>query len=546
MSDHWNSLADLLGTPSIDPLQRKASPPKKREKPIVESSVTPVQQAKEARPIPKEIVEAVDEPVPSATISVKAEQPSRLRSSWDTVARLFGVVTGSDPAPVEDSPKREVIAEKTSPSSSDEDLFAGFGRKPARNRAEEPPRKPSVREPSSREPSSRNPATREPVSREPVSRDSSGRGSSGRGKKPSSFWDDTPVATDDISTTARSNTSSSEYGDEEKPASSRNSNEEIPERRGRTRNIRRGRDNSPSADTPRENQDAPDTKMNRDQVRNETRNENATKRTERTERPTDSARSERAERTPNRQSSDRQPSDRQPSDRQARGSDRPARDTERKPRNEDRGAKPNDRTNRGEKRPSTMEEAPSSRNAERPPRSDSSTVSSEGRDRPSRGRAPRREPERVIEDEGDWDSSEVVFEQDEEAIDRDIPVEQSDDEDSATAVPRRRRRRRGSRSGSRSEPASREDASNDDDATGPQAYGRHASEQDLDEEDDDESESVRIHKVTSWLDAISPMIDANMENHKRNPGQDRGRGGSRSGGNSRRRGSGGSSSGSNR
>jgi hypothetical protein len=42
--------------------------------------------------------------------------------------------------------------------------------------------------------------------------------------------------------------------------------------------------------------------------------------------------------------------------------------------------------------------------------------------------------------------------------------------------------------------------------------------------------------VTSWLDAISPMIEANLDNHKRNPGYDRNRGG----GSRRRNSSGGS------
>ncbi|MDZ4850461.1 MAG: hypothetical protein SGI77_14340 [Pirellulaceae bacterium] len=142
----------------------------------------------------------------------------------------------------------------------------------------------------------------------------------------------------------------------------------------------------------------------------------------------------------------------------------------------------------------------------------------------------------------EWDSSEVGFESDElpiESSELDAPIAK-DDEDSDR--PRRRRRRRGGRSSSRPETEVGEESPSDDTA-GPQAYGRHAEDIDTDP-DDEEVENVRMHRVTSWLDAITLMIDSNMENHKRNPGQDRGRGNQNRGNNnnSRRRGSGGGNS----
>ncbi len=100
---------------------------------------------------------------------------------------------------------------------------------------------------------------------------------------------------------------------------------------------------------------------------------------------------------------------------------------------------------------------------------------------------------------------------------------------------RRRRRRGGSRRRSSSDDVrdERVDEELDDTSVGRQAYGQH-----MNEEDEDDGE--RITKITSWIDAISPMIESNMENHKKNSGQDhrgRGRGNQRGGGGgSRRRG----------
>jgi ribonuclease E len=106
----------------------------------------------------------------------------------------------------------------------------------------------------------------------------------------------------------------------------------------------------------------------------------------------------------------------------------------------------------------------------------------------------------------------------------------SGSEDSDEERPKRRRRRRGGR-GRKTEESPAE-ISELDAVDGRQAYGRRMAEE---EDSEDEPATNRIFKVTSWLDAISPIINANMENHKRNSSHDhRGRGSYRGG--SRRRG----------
>jgi hypothetical protein len=64
-----------------------------------------------------------------------------------------------------------------------------------------------------------------------------------------------------------------------------------------------------------------------------------------------------------------------------------------------------------------------------------------------------------------------------------------------------------------------------------QAYGQHMSD-----EEDSDMETERLTKITSWLDAISPMIDANMANHKKSSGDNRGGRGGHGGGGGRGRG----------
>ncbi len=64
MSDHWNSLANLLGTPSITPAAKKSDATKAKSDSSLPEPTKPVEKAKE---------------------------PSRLRSSWDAVTSFFGI-----------------------------------------------------------------------------------------------------------------------------------------------------------------------------------------------------------------------------------------------------------------------------------------------------------------------------------------------------------------------------------------------------------------------------------------------------------------------
>ena len=92
MADHWNSLANLLGTPSLAPQNRKQDSGS-GSKPLPAPTAPPTPES-----IDSAIVEANTEsdfsPASQATehssSSPKAEK-SRLRTSWDAVASFFGV-----------------------------------------------------------------------------------------------------------------------------------------------------------------------------------------------------------------------------------------------------------------------------------------------------------------------------------------------------------------------------------------------------------------------------------------------------------------------
>lgn len=84
MSDHWNSLANLLGTPSLAPQKPKTDP---------------------AAPLAAEPAATSDQPVvpePAAVEKAKPAEKSKLRSSWDAVANFFGMASqDSEAASVE-------------------------------------------------------------------------------------------------------------------------------------------------------------------------------------------------------------------------------------------------------------------------------------------------------------------------------------------------------------------------------------------------------------------------------------------------------------
>jgi hypothetical protein len=90
MSDHWNGIANLLGTPSLNPINKKESTSK---------STKPSTPNVETLPSAVSPTAAIETEVESTLEPSKAKaEPSRLRSSWDAVAQFFGVST---PEPVQ-------------------------------------------------------------------------------------------------------------------------------------------------------------------------------------------------------------------------------------------------------------------------------------------------------------------------------------------------------------------------------------------------------------------------------------------------------------
>lgn len=78
MSDHWNGIANLLGTPSLNPQKKPDSAEKTTKQPAEKTE-------------------------PEVSSQIPAEpKPSRMRSSWDAVAQFFGVASPEPPvAPIE-------------------------------------------------------------------------------------------------------------------------------------------------------------------------------------------------------------------------------------------------------------------------------------------------------------------------------------------------------------------------------------------------------------------------------------------------------------
>jgi hypothetical protein len=87
MSDHWKSLADLLGSPSLTPSQKPSEPD--------------VEKAQ-----PEHIKESIRQPEPPAAAMAAAEpaapvEPAKpkKRSSWEALANLFNIGTAPVPTP---------------------------------------------------------------------------------------------------------------------------------------------------------------------------------------------------------------------------------------------------------------------------------------------------------------------------------------------------------------------------------------------------------------------------------------------------------------
>lgn len=84
MSDHWNSLANLLGTPSLSPQSKKGTDAAPKKTPEPKQSENKQFAAQEAPLAP------VTDVSPTA-----AKEPSKLRSGWDAVTSFFGIQSTS-------------------------------------------------------------------------------------------------------------------------------------------------------------------------------------------------------------------------------------------------------------------------------------------------------------------------------------------------------------------------------------------------------------------------------------------------------------------
>lgn len=112
MSDHWNSLANLLGTPSLAPQRPKGDAAGKRapEAPTT-AGLSNIQDSNQNEPSGNVTsatdvsapVESGESPV-APTAPMKGAEKSKLRSSWDAVASFFGVSSPAGEGAVEQVP----------------------------------------------------------------------------------------------------------------------------------------------------------------------------------------------------------------------------------------------------------------------------------------------------------------------------------------------------------------------------------------------------------------------------------------------------------
>ena len=557
MSDHWNSIANLLKTPSLAPAIKKSEGPPKPPKAtaLVEQSVD------------------VEQPVsPGPEPAKPKSEPSRLRSSWDAVATFFGVAA-PEHAPEAPAQQGTTSLSKSETSPTTKSSSSGSRRtKPSmwaestddRTAATEPSPPPRTADPSvlshdidSRVRSrgnERGPRADESESRpdlEPrratqTKRDEEfgaidperrslrqqprrGRQADVRSEAPfaesaldSNLNEDIPRMDSEISDqdhSPRSESSRAPRGrgqrtpsegdvrpERNSELSSRSGREERPVRPPRAGSAdRQDRSARPERERPQRaaRQDSPE------QSDRQPRSEGSTRpvRSESSDRPIKSDREERphrtdrAERPPRAEGAER--SERPVRQDRPERNERPAR-PDRPPRTEniDRAA-PRDRPARPERTGSLRgERAVRDRNADRPG-SPTSPIP----------KKPTAFGSGIHEDDSFEfieNSSEILddFELADDRVEND-----SDDSGSRETIERearpRRRRGRGKRSEIR-----------DDDAD------TLAGPEDLDDDsksDDDASELIgRNSRIPSWQDAIGTLVATNMENHQRNQSQNRG------------------------
>lgn len=514
MSDHWNSLANLLGTPSLSPQSRKTD----KAKGAVETAAKPVpSDAPASSPSPAP-------PAPEASTGSKSKEPSRLRSSWDAVTSFFGIQSGDSGSTAEpenfepprgvDRPARarqESPAKRSKPSLWEESLEVP---------ASEPPRRD--RDPvSSALPEARN-VTSE--SEEPVV----SFGEPKRLRKGSPRRD---AGSQDAARTEESVRGEERSEDREKSSSP---SERAPRGRGPQSRPDRGRPDREPVARDRSDRNTPE--RERSSRRPEPTDDiapiaDAPQRTRGGNRDR-SAAADEAIGTPERRS-ERRPPRRgraeastthdneqivEPVEAVAPSSSARGRDSGRRDRREpDAPPRDGETRARGRRDSERREEPAAERSRSRGPASDRDDreASDSSRRRPRARRDDRAPEEELLRERtpAGFGSGIDDFEQD-DALESPAGREEllgSDEVASEERSPRKRRSRRRGKSDSKGEKSSRRD----EDSTA--------------EEDREAIEAVASHgKIPSWADALGGLVAANMENHARSShshGRGRGRGG---------------------
>lgn len=94
MSDHWNLLADLLGTPNLGNRSKKSAksePAEPPTKPIESAEKPKLEPAKTQHPSPTKAQDDRREDQPPAALAEPAKERSLIQNSWDALANLFGI-----------------------------------------------------------------------------------------------------------------------------------------------------------------------------------------------------------------------------------------------------------------------------------------------------------------------------------------------------------------------------------------------------------------------------------------------------------------------
>lgn len=516
MSDHWNSIANLLGTPSLNPMSKKSDGTAKTQKPS-----PPVEQNSAPEIIPE----------PEAT-KPKPEQ-SRLRSSWDAVAQFFGVAA---PEPV-------VEVESAASSSSNSNAAKPTTATGKRS-------KPSMWGVAPAEPAEPEVEVSDigfaPVERAETRESGSRRGARDRRPRPESAPAKSEVRTPEPREVERDFDSDIEQsesrGRRNAPSSREDRSEPIEsDRRSNRRPPRRGRSADADSSAPVERTiESVDSDLDVDRVDDERPSTGRSESNRGDSGRSDSGRGEagrsesgrgrgRGQRDSGRSHSapaaERGPSERAPHAERpapAERAERPSQNTERSER-PDRGPRPSrperarpprdDRGPRDSQRDSGTRETGSREAGSREPNPRTSSRDAAHRDdrRPASSHRPAKPTGfgAGVHDDDFSFNDEPTIEQDDFLLvddDLDLPGEKSEvvETEEREARPKRRRGRGRGRRGERST------SENPDRVDSP------------DSDDVDDEIGARHTKIPSWQETIGTLVATNMENHQRNPNQSRG------------------------